>query len=162
MCEPEIFIDTQIDIPLPYCKNNLDEEIMYNLNKNYRLRKSDIEILNKSVFTNEICLNAFNLIMKYMEDNLCYVGEERRARVGRLYNLLTYMLQSDNCLIYKKDIRLMQIFSYANKSASNMISKLISDKLLSCPLVHILNEYILVWGMHSLKYSRLEKYKLQK
>lgn len=179
MCEPEIFIDTIIN------NNGTLYNNKYNaVNKNYRLRQRDVDILNNSVFERNKCNNAYNLIMNYMEDNVNYVGEERRERVGRLYNLLIYMLEGNNnkilnknlnkdlnkdlfdslnpdSLTYKKDIRLWHVFSYADNKASYMISQLMSENIIYCPLLSILHNYKQVWSIHSTNESRLyTKYQL--
>ena len=149
MCEPEIFIDTIINNNDNTYNNKYDA-----VNKNYRLRQRDVDILNNSVFESNKCNNAYNLIMNYMEDNVNYVGEERRERVGRLYNLLIYMLEG--ILTYKKDIRLCHVFSYADNKASHMISQLMSENMINSPLLSILNNYRQVWSRHSTPESRLQ------
>jgi len=175
MCEPEIFIDTITNIN----DNNYNNKYNF-VYKNYKLRQSDIDILNNSVFERNKCNNAYNLIMNYMEDNVNYVGEERRERVGRLYNLLIYMLEGKNnkklnnfnknlfdnlnqdSLTYKKDIRLWHILSYADNKASHMISQLISENIMiNSPLLSILHNYRQIWSIHSTNESRLQtKYKI--
>ena len=163
MCEPEIFIDNIINNNDNTYNNKYDA-----VNKNYRLRQRDVDILNNSVFESNKCNNAYNLIMNYMEDNINYAGEERRERVGRLYNLLIYMLEGkknsnnlfDNfnpdTLTYKKDIRLCHVFSYADNKASHMISQLMSENMINSPLLSILNNYRQVWSRHSTPESRLQ------
>ena len=170
MCDPEIMditFDSNIPI-LPYCqtsiclneyyyersnmnnnyKNNNINNNNININeKNYRLQTRYVREIERTFFNNDKCNKAYEIIMKDLNENLENEGESRREYIGRLFNFLTWMLNSQYSLMFKKDIRLRHIFGYADNRAEHFISKLTSnnENILSNPLLSILINYRLIW-----------------
>ena len=155
MCEPELVIDINVEIPLPYDSRYKSYLIEINNEKKYRLRTSHIKEIENEYFDYEKCNKAYNIIMKYLDENNKNTGNERREYVGRLFNLLTWMLNSEYSLMFKKDIRLRHLFSYADHRAENFISQLTSENMIQCPLLSILINYRQVWSLHTSDRSRL-------
>ena len=165
MCEPELILDFECNIPLPYDANyqdylsNIKNENIIDKEKEYRLRTSHTKEVQQEFFDKDKCNKAFNIIMKYLNENIENEGEERKKYVGRLFSFLIWMLNSEYSLIFKKDIRLRHLFSYANTRAEYFILEFTSNpnKYILEPLLNILIDYHQIWCLHSSMKSRIIK-----
>jgi hypothetical protein len=171
MCEPELVLDFQTDIYLPYNLNyqnnlsNIKTQNIIDKENQYRLRTSHTKEVEQAYFDKEKCDTAYKIIMKYLNENIDNEGEERKKYVGRLFNFLIWMLDSQYSLMFKKDMRLRHLLSYANTRAEHFISELTSElnknmnknKYTTEPLLDILINYHQIWCLHSSNKSRFIK-----